>query len=346
LLATTKLLPGSRRSQVLGKETLKTLASLFPGRDQVEGGVASLSRVSRSADSTTKILLELSDGLKVETVIIPWKGGRSTACLSSQVGCEQGNESLVLCCQELIRFQGCKFCATGRMGKLRSLSSDEILAQMFFAKKICRQQSLPDVTNVVFMGMGEPADNANAVRRAIPILASRDHFHLAASKITVSTVAPNQLAFDLFADLPCVLAWSVHAVSDPLRKRLVPTSRDKMTTLRQRLIDALRCRPPNPRTVMLEVALIKDVNESLDHAKDLAKCAKVIMDEVDGMKLIVNLIPFNDSGQKYFERPSGEQVEQFQRLLWSRGVYVHIRCTRGDDELAACGQLVTSSEQT
>ncbi|KAL3934066.1 MAG: hypothetical protein SGARI_003552, partial [Bacillariaceae sp.] len=136
-------LPSQRRSQRLGPDTLSKLKGLYqetynnPLVTKVEDGVASLSHISRASDGTTKLLLKLSDGLEVETVIIPWKGKRSTLCISSQVGCRQG----------------CTFCATGKMGKLRDLTSDEILAQMFYAKKIQRLDELPEIQNLVFMGM-------------------------------------------------------------------------------------------------------------------------------------------------------------------------------------------------
>lgn len=132
----SRLLPSTRRTKTLGAEALRRLASITPGAC-VEGGVASLCDIRRSRDRTTKLLLTLeADGTNVETVIIPMNEERSTLCISSQVGCRQG----------------CTFCATGRMGKLRSLSSDEILVQMYFARKICRLEQLPPVTNVVFMG--------------------------------------------------------------------------------------------------------------------------------------------------------------------------------------------------
>jgi len=161
--AIRKQLPSSRRTQVLGKDALEKLASLYPNYGgRVEGGVATVSKISRSADRTTKLLLRLVDGLEVETVIIPWEGTRSTLCISSQVGCSQG----------------CQFCATGKMGKLRSLTCDEILTQMFYAKKVCRLENLPRITNVVFMGLGEPSDNAENVVRATQRLTTNGQFQL------------------------------------------------------------------------------------------------------------------------------------------------------------------------
>eukprot|EP00538_Stauroneis_constricta_P002337 CAMPEP_0119552408 /NCGR_PEP_ID=MMETSP1352-20130426/5425_1 /TAXON_ID=265584 /ORGANISM="Stauroneis constricta, Strain CCMP1120" /LENGTH=486 /DNA_ID=CAMNT_0007598649 /DNA_START=71 /DNA_END=1534 /DNA_ORIENTATION=+ len=322
------MLPSSRRWQTLGTETLERLASCYPtAGGMVEGGVAKLSHISRAADSTTKLLLKLEDGLEVETVIIPWKGQRSTLCISSQVGCRQG----------------CTFCATGRMGRLRSLNSDEILAQMFYAKKICRLNGLPDITNIVFMGMGEPADNADNVITAAEILTTRELFQLAQKKVVVSTVAPTPDAFRKFGAAPVALAWSVHAVNDDIRKRLVPTTKYSMVELRQGLIDSLLARPEsgNCRSIMLEVALMAGVNDSMQCADDMIDFAKVIIDEVPGCKLVVNLIPFNDIGHEVYERPTDDAVKTFQTRLQAGGVYTCVRATRGDDKTAACGQLAT-----
>lgn len=235
------VIPTPRVTQPLGKLAISLLSDLHShcfGR--VENGLATLVHISTSSDGTTKLLLRLMDGFEVETVLIPfWASGehknkdgtstgsdqsstvgratryaslgRTTVCISSQVGCKQG----------------CSFCATGRMGKLRSLTTDEILVQLFYAKKIVRLSQqyggdiisgggqsivLPPVTNIVFMGMGEPADNAQSVRGAIDIMARNELFQLGANRITVSTVAPTPEAFEEFSDSKCVLAWSVHAV--------------------------------------------------------------------------------------------------------------------------------------
>mmetsp|Transcript_3876 Transcript_3876/g.5600 ORF Transcript_3876/g.5600 Transcript_3876/m.5600 type:complete len:449 (-) Transcript_3876:75-1421(-) len=325
------LLPTQRRTQTLGKDALSKLSSLYKNNGgQVEGGVASLSHISRASDDTTKLLLKLQDGLEVETVIIPWNGVRSTLCISSQVGCRQG----------------CTFCATGRMGRLRSLSSDEILSQMFFARKICRLENLPEITNIVFMGMGEPADNAENVIQACKILTSRESFQLSASKVTVSTVAPDPSVFSKLSEASCVLAWSVHAARDDLRKRLVPTTKYTMDELRAGLIQALLDRPANfKRTAMIEVALMSNVNDSLQEADELADFCRPIIEQVPGSKLIVNLIPFNDIGQEVYKKPTNEAVESFQQRLWHQGIYAHVRATRGDDESAACGQLATKKKK-
>lgn len=174
-------------------------------------------------------------------------------------------------------------------------------------------------------------------------LTTRDLFQLSASKVTVSTVAPSPGAFAKFVNAPCVLAWSVHAARDDLRRKLVPTTKYTMVELRQGLIDVLLQRPHNFRTTMLEVALIDGVNDSLTEADEMAEFVRGIVESVPGLKLIVNLIPFNDIGQELlgYRKPAPARVEAFQRLLWSHGIYTHVRATRGDDESAACGQLVT-----
>eukprot|EP00522_Entomoneis_paludosa_P013071 CAMPEP_0172451510 /NCGR_PEP_ID=MMETSP1065-20121228/9531_1 /TAXON_ID=265537 /ORGANISM="Amphiprora paludosa, Strain CCMP125" /LENGTH=502 /DNA_ID=CAMNT_0013203473 /DNA_START=263 /DNA_END=1771 /DNA_ORIENTATION=+ len=341
-------LPSSRRTQRLGMPTLDALSKLYQQTcsmdnttvTQLEGGVARLSHVSTSRDSTTKLLLQLADGLQVETVIIPWNGVRSTLCISSQVGCRQA----------------CRFCATGKMGLVRSLTSDEILAQMFWARKLCRIQDLPPVTNIVFMGMGEPADNAAAVSKAAQILTTRSLFQLAATKVTISTVAPTPQAFGQFAQAPAVLAWSVHAARDGLRRELVPTTKYSMAELSDGLIQALKERPMNFRTTMLEVVLIRDVNDDMDtDGAALVELSRKIVDAVPGCKLVVNLIPFNeidtavqDLGKpklRPYKTPLAGTVRAFQKYLWNNGVYAHIRQTRGDDESAACGQLATAKQK-
>ena len=325
-------LPSKRKTQGLGVDALEKLEALYESYGGgLEGATATLSYVNTSSDGTTKLLIKLHDGLEVETVIIPWYDkGWSTACISSQVGC----------------LQGCKFCATGKMGKLRSLTSDEILSQFFFALKICRlSENIPTLSNCVFMGMGEPADNAEAVIKATEILTEVDLFHMSQTKVIVSTVAPTPEAFKHFKDAPCALAWSVHAANDDLRRKLVPTTKYTMNELRQGLIDTLLQRPNRLRATMLEVALIKDVNDHPEAAVELAEFSKVLIDSVPGIKLAVNLIPFNDIGHPTYKKPSKESIKSFQNILRERNILCHVRTTRGDDESAACGQLTTKKQK-
>jgi 23S rRNA (adenine2503-C2)-methyltransferase len=360
------LLPSCRRLNKLGKSALDRLASLYSGYQSatgrspsVEGGVGSLSHISQSSDGTIKLLLRLVDDSEIETVIIPWYGmqNRSTLCVSTQVGCAQA----------------CRFCATGKMSKIRSLTSDEILVQLFFAKKIVRQlqgkpppdstpQTLdgvppppPSISNIVFMGMGDSADNVQAVQRACEIMTTRELFQLSATKVVVSTVGPTPESFMSFSNnVPCVLAWSVHAVRDATRKRLVPTTKFPMTELQQGFINALRNKPMKLRTAMLEYVLLANVNDSFDDATELAAFSRQIVEQVPGCKLMVNLIPYNDIGDAPsasknsdrafglpYQKPSPQSVRVFQQQLWNCGVCAHVRTTRGDDENAACGQLAT-----
>lgn len=208
-------------------------------------------------------------------------------------------------------------------------------------------QPLPDITNLVFMGMGEPADAEQSVNAALDILTDVELYRLSPSKVTVSTVAPSPEALAAFADSPCVLAWSVHAANDELRRQLVPTTKHTMEELRQGLVDALKKKPAKLRdTVMLEVALINELNDGLEQADELADLALRIADDLASAKVMVNLIPFNDIGHPTYHKPRDERVRAFQERLWERGVYVHVRRTRGDDESAACGQLATKKKRS
>ena len=181
---------------------------------------------------------------------------------------------------------------------------------------------------------GEPSDNAPAVIKAIQQLTARDLFQLSAGKVTVSTVGPTPDSFDLFRNVPCALAWSVHAARDDLRRQLVPTTRHTMAELQQDLIRTLRQRPRHLRSIMLEVALMDQINDSIREADELAELAKGISQAVPDCKLLVNLIPYNDTlgGFKY-RPPTPERLRQFQQRLWNADVYAHVRTTRGDDEI-------------
>jgi 23S rRNA (adenine2503-C2)-methyltransferase len=180
-----------------------------------------------------------------------------------------------------------------------------------------------------------------SVVEATKIMTTRELFQLSASRVTVSTVGPSPDAFKAFSEAPCVIAWSVHAANDELRKQLVPTTKHSMSELRQGLIDALLARPMNGRTTMLEIALMQGVNDSLKEADELAAFTQVIIDSVPGCKVMVNLIPFNDIGHGEFEKPKDEDVVAFRKRLQSYGIFAHTRATRGDDKTAACGQLAT-----
>lgn len=228
---------------------------------------------------------------------------------------------------------------------------------MYYATQVCRLSKnnnnsthLYPIDNVVFMGMGEPADNVDNVVRACHILTDRNLFQMAKSKVTISTVAPTPSAFRDLAAAQVTLAWSVHAVCDDTRKFLIPTFDPKRYTMQQMKVEL--CRVLNSdlstkrmRTIMLEVALLDGVNDSVQNAIDLADFAQSIIQQVTGLKLVVNLIPWNDIGSntiRNYKTPSPQAVKEFQNALLERGIYTFIRTTRGDEKNAACGQLATS----
>jgi len=329
-----KYLPARRRGR-LGSKSLENLWALCSPLVGIES-IAKVVHIQTTRDGTTKLLLNLKSSPKhyIETVIIPWdERGHSTLCVSSQVGCRQG----------------CTFCATGRMGKLLDLTTDEILIQLYYAKKVCRVRNLPPIENIVFMGMGEPTDNIQSVTSAVNLMVENNCFNIPPSKITVSTIAPNPDVFEKLPNVP--LAWSVHAVRDSLRKQLVPTTKYSMNELRQGIVNTMKTRPKKLRTVMLEVTLIQNVNDSEQEALELTSFSLELVKLVGDMKLIINLIPYNDIGNNKFKKPSINRIMSFQRVIVSElqkkggntQIKTYVRRTRGDDESAACGQLATNS---
>ena len=327
-----EFLPSRRQTQSMGNKALKALARNYPSPLGIEPSIGSLNQITRSSDGTTKLLLKLSNTDHfIETVIIPHpEWNKSTLCISSQVGCAQG----------------CVFCATGKMGKLASLTTDQILIQLYYANKICRvTEDLPQIDNIVFMGMGDAADNLDSVRKAVDVMTDRSCFALAPSKITISTVGPSPEAFIELAKADAVLAWSVHAARDDLRKKLVPTTKYSMEELKDGVVHALTDRSKRLRNLMLEITLIDGINDGVQEAEELSAFAQDLMDRVPGMKLMVNLIPFNDIGYKQYQRASDESVAMFQKVLVENGIKAYIRTTRGDEESSACGQLATKKRR-
>jgi 23S rRNA (adenine2503-C2)-methyltransferase len=253
---------------------------------------------------------------QTECVMIPSTdpgGPRRTACISSQVGCPVG----------------CRFCASGLGGLDGNLSAGRIVEQVW------RLQQLPDVeriTNVVFMGMGEPLSNFAAVSRAIRTLAADWGMGISARKITVSTVglprAIERLAEQM--DLPITLALSLHAPSDELRRQLIPWA--EFTTISDLLAACQKWFEKSGREITLEYTLLRGVNDKPEHAVELAQVARTL-------RANINLIRYNEVAGMPFKRPRSEDVIEFQRLLRLRGVNAHIRASRGRDIAAACGQL-------
>jgi len=301
----------------------------------IEGEIAQLSKISIAPDGTTKMLIKLlQDGLEVESVIIPWDDqGKSTLCISSQVGCRQG----------------CTFCATGRMGKYRNLSTSEILAQMHLGIKVCRLNDIVPIHNVVFMGQGEPADNAESVVEAAKILVDPNLYQLSPRRVTISTIAPDPTCFPKLGEAGVALAWSVHASKQKLREELVPTTRHSMKDLRDSLITTLQDRSKRLRNTMLEVVILGGVNDSKEDALHLVEFCQPFL-EVKKFKLVVNLIPWNDirvttGPASNYQKPQMERLTEYQNVLKENGILCYIRTTRGDEENAACGMLTTKKQK-
>jgi 23S rRNA (adenine2503-C2)-methyltransferase len=270
-------------------------------------GRLSLATHQVSADGTVKFLWSLSDGEAIESVLIP-EGKRRTLCISSQVGCALG----------------CLFCATGRMGWRRNLSAAEIAGQV-------RETMLLDAatrpTNVVFMGMGEPLLNWEAVDVALTILNHPDGCAIGARHITLSTVGilPNLARFGARPE-QFRLAVSLHAPTPELRRALMPI--EKKYHLAE-LLDALR---QFRRRVTLEYVLIAGKNDSLEAADALARIARPLAAHV-------NLLPLHPGGAPDLTPSTRTQMRDFERRLRGHGIEAVLRRSRGLDISAACGQL-------
>lgn len=255
---------------------------------------------------------ELDSARQTECVMIP-SDGRTTACISSQVGCPVG----------------CRFCASGLGGLDGNLSAGRIVEQVW---RLGQLQGVGRISNVVFMGMGEPLANFGAVKRAVETIAAPWGLGIGARKITISTVglpaAIERLAQEL--ELPVTLALSLHAPNDELRRQLIPWS--EHTT-----IDALigACDvwfKKTGREITLEYILLGGVNDQEEHAKELGRVTK-------RLRANVNLIRYNEVADLEFRRPQSRDVLRFQEVLRECGVNAHIRASRGRDIEAACGQL-------
>ncbi len=260
---------------------------------------------------TAKFLLKFSDGLESESVLIPMESG-ITICLSSQVGCRMG----------------CAFCETGKMGLIRHLTTEEIVAQVFYAKyRLSRA-----VRNLVFMGMGEPLDNYDAVMQAVKVLTDPAGMGIGPSRITISTSGRVAEIYRLIedADPALNLAVSVNAPSDGIRSKLMPVNKQwDMQALYQAMLSY--CAHPR-REILVEYVLIRGINDGLEHADLLANYLK-------GLRVKVNLIPYNPQRRDRFQPPLEEQKEAFLKGMREHGYQTQLRGTKGQKIMAACGQL-------
>ncbi len=298
--------------------TLATLAQAA-AEDQAPHVARAESAHDPQHGTTTKLALRFADGREAETVLIPMRGSEHvTVCVSSQVGCRMG----------------CAFCRTARMGLVRDLAAHEIVGQVVAAARHARIAP----RNVVFMGMGEPLDNLDAVAHAVACLAEPRGCAIPGSRITISTVGradqiPRLGALGLGQ---CNLAISVSSADDALRDRLMPVNRTHdLAALRR----ALAAHPlPRGRKLLIAYVLMAGVNDADADALALA-------DWIGDLDAMVNLIPFNAFAGSPWQPSPQARVVAFQAALRGRGLHALTRTTRGDAVLAACGQLGTGKKE-
>lgn len=262
-----------------------------------------------SSDGTKKYLFELFDGKRIESVLIP-DNRRNTICISTQVGCALG----------------CTFCLTGRVGKIRNLKASEILDQYLMVN----EYNSRGITNIVFMGMGEPLDNLENTVRALKTFTHEHFVGISPKKITVSTSGLVPQIRELGKQISVNLSVSLNAPSDELRDKIMPVNR--RYPIRD-LVEASRDFPlPNRKILTFEYVLIKGINDSDEIARQLGELLK-------GIRCKINLIPFNETFPLPYQTPGGDRVFSFQDILISYGMNARIRKNRGRDILGACGQL-------
>ena len=267
-----------------------------------------------SRDGTVKWVLDVGSSNLIEAVVIPEKG-RNTLCVSSQVGC----------------MLDCSFCSTGKQGFNGNLPASVIVGQMVLANRMLRARG-ERVTNVVFMGMGEPLLNFDAAVAAANVMMDDLAFGLSKRRVTISTAGVVPAIYKLAEVTDVALAISLHAPTDALRDELVPLNRKYPI---KRLLEACQNYVQHlgeRRKLVIEYTLMKGVNDQREHAVALAKLLKDV-------RCKINLIPFNPFPASGYERPSKRDVYDFQSYLMNQGYATMLRTTRGDDIAAACGQL-------
>jgi len=282
----------------------------------------------RSTDGTIKWLLKMADGQEIETVFIP-ESERGTLCISSQVGCTLT----------------CRFCHTGTQPLVRNLGAHEILQQIMHARDVLEEWPSSgakngegrDLTNIVLMGMGEPLYNYQNVSKAMKICMDGEGLSISRRRITLSTSGVVPMIVKCGEELGVNLAISLHATNDDLRSSIMPINNKYPL---QDLMDACRNYPgaSNARRITFEYVMLKGVNDSDADARALVKL-------LSGIPAKVNLIPFNKWPGSDFECSDMAQIERFADIVARAGYTAPIRRTRGEDILAACGQLKSASQR-
>ena len=269
-----------------------------------------------TADGTRKWLVKVDGANSVESVFIP-ETGRATLCVSSQAGC----------------ILDCSFCATGKQGFNRNLTTAEIIGQLWMANRLLGVERRTDrvISNVVFMGMGEPMLNLDNVIPALRLMLDDNAYGLSRRRVTVSTSGVVPGMDRLRDECPVALAVSLHAPNDELRNDLVPVNRKY--PLRELIAACNRYLEKAPRDfITFEYVMLEGVNDTEAHAREAAALASRV-------RCKYNLIPFNPFGDSQYKRSSPERIRRFAEILQRAGLTVTTRKTRGDDIAAACGQL-------
>jgi 23S rRNA (adenine2503-C2)-methyltransferase len=291
--------------------------------------VPEMVRRDISADGTRKYLARIAGGHEVEVVYIP-EADRGTLCISSQVGCTLT----------------CSFCHTGTQKLVRNLTAGEIIGQVMMARDDLGEWPEPGegmgerprlISNIVLMGMGEPLYNFENVRDAMKIAMDGEGISLSRRRITLSTSGVVPEIARCADEIGCMLAVSFHATTDEVRDRLVPIN--KRWNI-ETLLDALRAYPKasNSERITFEYVMLKGVNDSDEDARRLVKLIR-------GIPAKINLIPFNEWPGAPYERSEWERIERFADIVYKAGYASPIRTPRGEDIMAACGQLKSATER-
>ena len=281
-----------------------------------------------SEDGTRKYLMRIEGGHEVETVYIP-EADRGTLCISSQVGCTLT----------------CSFCHTGTQRLVRNLTASEIIGQILVARDDLGEWPIPGapknetrlLSNIVLMGMGEPLYNFDNVRDAMKIAMDPEGISLSRRRITLSTSGVVPEIAKTAEEIGCLLAVSFHATTDEVRDRLVPIN--KKWNIKA-LLEALRAYPKlsNSERITFEYVMLKDVNDSDADAKRMIKL-------IQGIPAKINLIPFNEWPGAPYQRSEWKRIKAFADIIYKAGYASPIRTPRGEDIMAACGQLKSASEK-
>jgi len=285
--------------------------------DRTASGVPSIAEVRGASDGTRKILFALADGKQVEGVLIPMhrpgEAPKLTQCVSTQVGCTLD----------------CGFCLTGTMGLLRNLTPGEIVGQVLGARELLGADEKVD--RLVYVGMGEPLANYASVITSLSLLTDKDGMNMSGRRITVSTAGMANRIQGFGEDCDAMLAVSINATTDAQRDRLMPRVNKRFPLAE--LIEALAQFPmARRRRLTLEYVLLADENDTDDDARRLIRL-------VAELRCKVNLIPYNAHPAAPYRRPSAARVRAFQGILLGADIATSVREQRGDDVLAACGQL-------